>query len=79
MSENLKRCPFCGGKADYRFIERYDGTTEVEVGCGYAFNESSFNPRPKCLVKPIVKRCRGNREKSLEIAINDWNTRAKEN
>jgi len=66
MADKLKRCPFCGGEAEWSYLVP-DGAI---IGC-----KDAYSANPKCRIKPEIRRYRGNKEKSLEIAISDWNNR----
>ena len=69
MSIALKPCPFCGGDAYWAYVVDNNG---VWVGCK---DNDNYSEEPKCRIRPFIKRCRENKEESLEIAIKDWNNR----
>lgn len=66
MADKLLPCPFCGGEAEWSYLVP-DGAI---IGC-----KDAYSANPKCRIKPEIRRYRGNKEKSLEIAISDWNNR----
>jgi NTP pyrophosphatase (non-canonical NTP hydrolase) len=73
MSIVLKPCPFCGGDASWAYVVDNNGVWNgVWVGCK---DNDNYSEEPKCRIRPFIKRCRENKEESLEIAIKDWNNR----
>ena len=65
----LAPCPFCGEEAEWFYLI----PNGAWVGCKDADSDSTDNP--KCLIRPSIRRYRGDKEKSLEVAISDWNKR----
>lgn len=69
MTDKLLPCPFCGGKAEWFYID-HNG---IAIGCMDAFADTHH-----CLVQPYFHRYRKSKDESLKQAISDWNQRPEE-
>ena len=74
MSDKLKPCPFCGGKAKVEFISSINYISVI--------NKKHYNIefvcQNWCTIKPIGTTAT-NREEAIENVVKIWNRRVNEN